>query len=181
MTTLVRHLERDEDDVALVIVHCHGVSASTGREFTLGGTTMNELERMRMPTLARSRSVVLLNACNTAKIVPSGPYSSRATRSFAELFLRKGASSVIATLGRVGNDHTVEFAYQLIHGPLANRRIAEVLLAFRVAALRQLREAQHRGQLDDAACARFLYSFMYVDFGHPDSVLHLTRPAKESR
>lgn len=174
MKALVGHLGRDEENVALVIVHCHGISASNGSDFTLAGTSMNELERMRMPTLARSHSVVLLNACNTAKIVPSGPHSSRATRSFAELFLRKGASSVIATLGRVSNDHTTDFAYQLIHRGSPDHRIARLLLSYRAEALRNLRDAVAGGNLDDAACARFLYSFMYVDFGHPDSILVLT-------
>ena len=94
-------LARDDLRFALMMVHCHGRNATDANQFTIAGLSMNTLANMPMPALARSRAVVVLNACNTAEAVPVGPQVPRATRSFAEVFLQKGASAVIATTGAV--------------------------------------------------------------------------------
>jgi hypothetical protein len=166
---LVGQLGHGHPDTALVLIHCHGVDATNAQLFSLAEMTMNKLDVYDMPALASPGAVVLLNACNTAKLVPVSPATYRATRSFAELFLRKGAVSVIATLGRISLDHAYAFTEKLLNHK--ERRIAALLLAHR---------RHYAGKVTDPAAQHtstdfenFFYGFMYVCFGHPDTVLEL--------
>ncbi|MEW2144208.1 CHAT domain-containing protein [Micromonospora vinacea] len=177
MEGLLAELGRADLRFALLMMHCHGVNATNANEFKLAGITLTDLEYRPMPAVQGSRPVVVLNACNTAKGVPVGPESQVANRSFAELFLRKGAASVVATLGNVGLEHTQEFVYQLLNADGDDRRVARFLrrhrarYAARVAIERVPEEWNYR---------EFFYSFMYVCFGHPDTTLHLQGPAREA-
>jgi len=171
MDTLLGELNRNDLRLGLVLVHCHGVNATNANEFRLAERTLNEIEDSPMAALKHSEAVVILNACNTAKIVPVGPHAHRATRSFAEMFLRKGASSVIATLGKVGLDHTHEFTFQLLNATDDDRRISRFLMHHRRTYVQRLADPTR----DDARYEQFFYSFMYVCFGHPDTTLEVTQ------
>jgi CHAT domain len=166
---LTRELSNRELLFGLLLVHCHGINATNANEFRLAERTLNEIEQYEMAALDRSKAVVILNACNTAKLVPVGPHATRATRSFAEMFLRKGASSVIATLGQVAVDHTVEFTFRLFEAA-TGQRISKILLDHRKRYADRLADP-HRG---DAKYEQFFYCFMYVCFGDPETTLKLT-------
>jgi len=161
----------DDPDLrfGLLLVHCHGINATNANEFRLAGRTLNEVELADMPALASTGAVVLLGACNTARIVPVGPDSTRATRSFAETFLRKGASTVIATLGQVDLDHAHEFVFQLLDAE-SGHRVSELLLAHRRRYADRLRKAPRGSEPYQA----FFNSFMYVYFGNPETTLEIT-------
>ncbi|WP_436534209.1 CHAT domain-containing protein [Actinoplanes sp. HUAS TT8] len=173
LTGLVGQLGPGHPDAALVLINCHGVDATDAQSFSLAELSMNKLDAYDMPALASPGAVVLLNACNTAKLVPVSPASYHATKSFAELFLRKGAVSVIATLGRISLLHTYTFTEKLLYDE--ERRIAALLLDHRrrYANLVAVPGAGTR----PADFENFFYGFMYVCFGHPDTILDLTGEA----
>lgn len=179
MLGLLDLLDQDDLQFALLFVHCHGVNATNGRTFELGGVALNEFTDREMRALSSCQSVVILNACNTAKIVPAGAYSTLANRSFAELFLRQGASTVVATLAQVGLDHTHDFARGLIRAEGAEKRIATFL---RMRRLRHARKVMRPKGVDTRKSwhfEEFFYSFMYVCFGHPDTEVHLVETKAE--
>jgi hypothetical protein len=169
MRGLVDQLGPGQPGAALVMIHTHGVDDRNGQVFGLAEMTMNKLNAFDMPALGSPGAVVLLNACNTARLVPVSPASYRATRSFAELFLRKGAASVIATLGPVGLDHTYAFTDKLLNSN--QRRVSALLLEHR---RRYARKVADPGTTHHAAdFENFFSGFMHVCFGHPDTVLAL--------
>jgi hypothetical protein len=169
MEALREQLARKDLRIGVLLVHCHGVNAADANQFELAGATLNEMESWDMPALAVSRTIVILNACNTAKLVPVGEHAQRATRSFAEMFLRKGASTVIATLGKVGMDHTHDFTLDLLTAEGTDRRVSQFLMRHRRDYADRLADpARGPGRYE-----RFFYSFMYVCFGHPETALRL--------
>lgn len=173
----LRELAREDLRFALMVVHCHGEHTSDATRFTIAGLPMNELHHQSMPALTASRAVVVLNACNTAKVVPVGADVPRATRSFAEIFLDKGASAVIATAGEVDMDQTHDFMKRLIHGAGEDCRLSSLLLAWRKYHVDRI---MGRPRNDPALPGRlkdFFHAFLYVYFGHPDSTLQVIRDA----
>ena len=162
---------------ALMMVHCHGEGASDANRFTIAGKSLNTLANKPMPALTRSRAVVILNACNTAKPVPVGPQVPRATRSFAEVFLAKGASAVIATVGPVDLDQTREFVYHLVGTAGDERRLSQLLLSWRRYHVDRLMQCGDNDPKRPGYIQDFFHAFMYVYFGHPDSTLEITDAA----
>ena len=175
----LRELGREDLRFALMMVHCHGEHAENANRFTIAGLTMNDLDHQPMPALTASRPVVILNACNTAMVVKAGRDVPRATRSFANVFLNKGASAVIATVGEVDLDQTHDFMTLLFKGAAENHRVSALLLAWRKYHAdrimgRSRTDPELPGLLKD-----FFHAFLYVYFGHPDSTLRLTRGGAE--
>ncbi|MDG4773610.1 CHAT domain-containing protein [Solwaraspora sp. WMMD792] len=171
--TWLRELARDDLRFALMMVHCHGENATDANQFTIAGLPLNELHHRPMPALAASRAVVVLNACNTAKVVPVGADVPRATRSFAEMFLDKGASAIIATVGEVDLDQTHDFTRRLVNGGGHDHRLSSILLSWRKyhvdrVTSRAPDDPDLTGRLKD-----FFHAFLYVYFGHPDSILQI--------
>ncbi|MEV0567777.1 CHAT domain-containing protein [Dactylosporangium sp. NPDC050588] len=176
MPTVQQLLARLDDDAlrfALILVRCHGLFDEDGN-YQLGGMTRDECDEYRMPALRQSNAVVLLNACDSATAERTGRHAYRATSSFAELFLRRGAFSVVATVGPVAFDHSHEFAARLLEVPDEDQRLGTVLLEHRRhaadGALRRPGEPDLREEHD---FEYFFQSFAYVHFGHPDTVLRL--------
>lgn len=177
MWQLLTALNSSEQEFGLVLVRCHGVYGETTSEFELGGMKMTHYHEFRMTGLQTFPAVVFLNACDTASMTAPGRHSFVATRSFAELFLRRGANSVLATLGQIDHDHSHEFAVRLLEAEGVEQRLAALLLEHRRQAVRRVRlrpddlQADSRDEFDFES---FFQSFAYVCFGHPDTVLQLT-------
>ncbi|MBW6433555.1 CHAT domain-containing protein [Actinoplanes hulinensis] len=173
---LLTELSDKTRHVGLVMLRCHGAYEANDGDFCLGGENIGTYEiDYGMPLLERSPAVVLLNACDSGTPKPAGPNSFVATQSFAELFLRRGAYSVIATLGPISIDYSHDFAYELLDSYDREQRIAEILLRRRRRAAakvaRRIPDTREDADYDD-----FFQSFGYVYFGHPDTTLRLALP-----
>ncbi len=92
---------------------------------------------------------------------------------FIELFLAKGARGVIGTLGAVGDSHAANFAHDLIQESLRspNLSVAALLRKLRLRVVENLPEQPTTQDL-----LPFIYTFMYVYYGNPMTVLRLTPP-----
>jgi len=171
----LRELAREDLRFALMIVHCHGEHAEDATRFTIAGLPMNELHHQPMPAV--TASVVILNACNTAKVVPVGANVPRATRSFAEMFLDKGASAVIATVGEVDLDQTHDFMKRLVDGAGDNRTVSHLLLAWRKYHIDRVTGHAHNDPALPGRLKDFFHAFLYIYFGHPDSTVQVVQSA----
>jgi hypothetical protein len=131
---------------------------------------------MALPGLARSRSVVFLNACNSARGVIDRALGDRLNRNFAEIFLRQRAAAVVATLAEVEIGHSAALAKRIVrdardHGGV---RLPEFLRQHRARyasllpgdTLNPTREEQMK-------ILAFLFASVFAYFGHPESVFRL--------
>ncbi|WP_425553519.1 CHAT domain-containing protein [Dactylosporangium salmoneum] len=125
-------------------------------------------------TLRASRTLVLLNACGSARLLGDDRLGEELTRSFAEIFLRRGARGVIATTGDVRKLVSAEFVQQLLMG--TEQHDVSVPTALRAYRARLAADVKH-GERDDArAEARlvaFFNGFMYLYFGNPHTLLRM--------
>lgn len=172
MHALYRRLMEDIPEVALVVARYHGHRGDDGRNSRLGKSSLDRLSDP-MPGLARAGAIVLLNGCNTARPVGADG------RSFAEVFLRRGARGVIATTGDISIDHSHDFAARLMEACVRDHVvIAEQLMRHRAEYARRVALANQ--EEDRAPYAAefegFFDAYTYVYFGHPYARLRICPP-----
>ncbi|MGW7385344.1 hypothetical protein [Streptomyces sp. NPDC054794] len=167
----------------LLLIRCHGKYSEDIEEFRLGGVPLPELsEDWEMDALQETGAAVLINSCVSARPVVDRRYNAAVPRNFAEVFLRWGASAVIATVAEVSKAHAHDFAARLVrsarHGPV---NLADELMKHRAYYARRAERALAAGDEDGAeeALEAFFTSFMYAYFGHPGTTLTLEAPGRE--
>ncbi|MEV4830535.1 CHAT domain-containing protein [Micromonospora sp. NPDC049257] len=173
MDALLTSLAEDGRGVGLVHVWTHGTVGDTGDRATLGGLSRDRIGAYRMGALRAGRTLVLLNACSGAQLMGDTDFGERASRSFALIFLRRGAPGVIATAGQV----EPAFSRDLLEHLLTVAAVGEVRLS---AALRDYRArlAAGVGDLTRAGTdlyplRAFIYGVMYQYIGRLDTTLRL--------
>ncbi|GIF44155.1 CHAT domain-containing protein [Actinoplanes xinjiangensis] len=179
LVALLRDLDLEERRFGLVYVRAHGEYGADLRSAKLGGISLSRFETLRLRAMRASGSVVMLNACNSARPVFDPAMGDRANRNFAEVFLRRHARAVLATMGEVPTGSSAALARRMI--VLARSggvRIPEFLRQHRAGSARGLPadtltlDAEQREAIRD-----FLYASRYVYFGHPDAVFVLGEPS----
>jgi hypothetical protein len=168
----------------LVYMGCHATHGARLDEVTLARKTWSELRRRSMPSLTDGNTLVCLNACDSARPLDNHGRGDHSLRSFPELFLRKGAGACIATSGTVGDDVAHRLIRDLVDQVCTDPElpVARALREFRARAVARLpdRLPTVSNDLDefDAPGQRpillFLYSFMFLYFGHPSTTLRLS-------
>jgi hypothetical protein len=176
----VEQLRQESDRFALVFMACHGICMEDIRAAALGSLRdarqrmrLAELRGCDLALLRRSRAIVFINACHSGRLRAEGKYLRDAyRRGFAELFLSKGARGVIGTLGGVNDSYAAEIARDLLRE--ASRRperpVAALLCELRARAASALAPEPGEREL-----LRFIYTFMYVYYGNPSTMLRLRR------
>ncbi|MGW4803254.1 hypothetical protein [Kitasatospora sp. NPDC004272] len=184
----MRRLDRPEDGpLGLVMLRCHGFYAPTAGEFVIGGPSLNRFTGYPMKRLQEFRPPVVLNSCSSGQAIEDDRLPGRPVRSFVELFLRHGASAVVAVIGDIDSGHSHDFATRLLRTATEKPvNLAGVLQEHRRHYHRALTHApsgQDASAQDPADLEenyrRFLTSFLYVYYGHPDTTLHLTPPGSD--
>jgi hypothetical protein len=171
MLDLMSRIEQPALQFGLMVIRCHGKYSRDTRKFKLADLSLNAYTEFGMRALKKSGAVVLLNACVSGRPVVDERHPGTATRSFAELFLRYGAGGVIATTGDIDLNHSHDFAVRLLSNAENNPvNIAEALRAHRHHYAKQVR-FQPGVQRTEQQFKEFFASFMYVYFGHPDTIL----------
>ncbi|MFD7734929.1 CHAT domain-containing protein [Kitasatospora phosalacinea] len=178
--TFMRRLDRPEDGpFGLVMIRCHGFYSPSGREFSIGGPSLNRLAGYPMKTLRAFTPPVVLNSCSSGQAIEDDRLPDRPVRSFVELFLRQGASAVVAVIGDIDSDHSHEFATRLLRTATDRPvNLAEALREHRRYYYQRIEREPSGSDTPDPEqdYKRFLTSFLYVYYGHPDTTLHLTPP-----
>ncbi len=172
------HLQRNDDICSFIYIACHGSFKNNLKEIALGSLS-NQQQQLKLMALYKcqlhlvkqSQGIVFINACHSAReqAHSSIPHSYRI--GFIELFLRQGARGVIGTLGAVGDTHAAKFARELIEESLSfpNLSVAALLKKLRLKVVKNLPNEPTTQDL-----LPLIYTFMYVYYGNPMTVLRLT-------
>jgi hypothetical protein len=172
MWTLLRWLERRHEPFGLVMIRCHGSEPDAQGRQALCEISYNEYDHKDYPALAYNGALVFLNACFGAA---SNGDPSQQPAHFSELFLRKGASGVIAATSDIDIVHAQELAEDLLTEAITNPlNIANWLRRWRCEYAEKAEQAVELSPQHDQenAFKRFFEAFKYVYFGHLDSTLH---------
>ncbi|WP_433789134.1 hypothetical protein [Actinoplanes sp. CA-252034] len=175
---LLRMLESEARHFGLVYVRAHGRHGDTLHSATLDGISLAKFETLQLRAVRASGSLVLLNACNSARPVFDPALGDHANRNFAEIFLRHRARAVVATIGEVPTSTSAALARSLIAQARSRGvRLPEFLRDRRARAARDLpADTLDLEPGEQEAIQDFLYASRYVYFGHPDTVFMLEEP-----
>lgn len=174
------HLQQSDFRCGLVYIYAHGTSSQRLHEITLYTDDNNREQPLKLSDLYQcslnliksSRSIVFINACHSARQQASQCYCV----GFVKEFLAKGAQGVIGTLGPVGRTYAAEFAHELIEeswqsqSQSRNLSVAELLRDLRSKRIKKFLEPDQKDWIS------LIYTFMYVYYGNPKTVLRLTPP-----
>ncbi|MBD2039250.1 CHAT domain-containing protein [Microcoleus sp. FACHB-672] len=172
------HLQRNDANCGFVYISCHGTYGSDFRKFTLGSGKDEQqqlkllaLRNCQLNLVKNSQGIVFINACHSGReqAHSSIPHSYR--MGFIELFLASGARGVIGTLGTVGDSYAAKFAYDLIQESLRSPNLSVAAL---LQELRFKMVANFPDKPTNEEWESFIYTFMYVYYGNPMTVLRLT-------
>ena len=170
------HLHEVESQVSLIFIASHGFLEEDGRAAALGeksakGTriSLRELEGRDLRFLKTWRSIVFMNACHSGRL--RRDQRSQERSGFATYFLQQGAAGVVGTMGEVKDEYAPRIAEDFLseYRNSPSLSVAEVLQSIRAKALRKLQATE-----TDEHAYLFLFTFMYVYYGNPMTVLRLT-------
>jgi hypothetical protein len=164
--------------VGLVYVACHGDYAQDYFDFRLDrSVSVSDIDGHGLAGLASARPVVFLNACHSARMIDaSADLGEQALAGFTEVFLRRGAAAFIGASGAVQEPAAQAVVRALLEQIRAtpDRPVAHVLRDYRRSV------APVSGELPigderavSVALLPFLYTFMYLYFGNPQTTLRL--------
>lgn len=180
MTNLLKELE-DENNVGrygLVYVRGHGRHSQLRKGATLADVSLLKISGLQLDALRGSNTLIFLNACNSARQVSDKTPGDSTSRNFAEVFLRRQAAGVVATLAEVGVAYSATLPRKLVaqarHGGV---RIPQFLREERANEARGLpKNTLGLSPDEQQKILSFLRLSMFVYFGHPESVFKLAAP-----
>lgn len=177
-------LREGDPTAALIYIYCHSHPGSSIIQTTLGYLDDEEqvidtsyiLDSERK-LLRESKPIVFLNACGTSRLPMSDEYLQGTSAGFANVFLKRGAVGVIATLAPVQpalaailGEHVITIARK----PDKEgrwRSVPEVLRVLRFEIHQQFKNAELMEDIDSAD--HYVHAFLYVYFGIPRAYLEL--------
>ncbi|NER93246.1 MAG: CHAT domain-containing protein [Symploca sp. SIO1B1] len=171
-------LQQNDSSCGFVYISSHGTFSKKLHEIAIGSLDKKEqqlkllaLRQCSLNLFQSSRSIVFINACHSSRQEAASFIPRGYCVGFVELFLAKGARGVIGTLGAVGDDHAAKFAHDLIQESLRSPKlsVAALLRELRFRVVKNLPEQPTTQDL-----LPFIYTFMYVYYGNPMTVLRLT-------
>jgi len=175
MTQLLDLLEDMTRIVGFVYVRCHGTHGASLEKTSLAEVTLASLGARTLRALQKSNPLIFLNTCNSARAVVDRSLGERANRTFAEVFLRRRARAVIATLAEVPVGHSNALARRLVKEAQSGHvALAERLREHRAKYANSLpSHTANLGETEQDAIKAFLFASMFVYFGHPDTTFRL--------
>jgi hypothetical protein len=180
MTGLLRKLEDEAnaDQYGLVYIRGHGKHSNLRRGATLADVSLLKISGLQLRALRGSRTLVFLNACNSARQVPDTGPGDSTSRNFAEVFLRRHATGVVATLAEVGATYSASLPRKLvIQARAGGVRIPEFLRTERAKEAQGLPKNTLGLSADEQQkILSFLRVSMFAYFGHPEAVFKLAAP-----
>ncbi|BAZ21097.1 hypothetical protein NIES4073_19750 [Kalymmatonema gypsitolerans NIES-4073] len=175
-------LKQNQYDLALIFIACHGDFGNDVFDMALKEDDktrllgLMQLYNWKLNLLKKSQSIVFINACHSGRLRKDDKYIRRQDyrTGFATYFLEQGAKGVIGTLGEVDNMCAAKIARNLIeqcHDEKCNNNLSVAELLQRIRA-----QAVQRVNSEDTpeAWKAFIYTFMYVYYGNPMTVLRLS-------
>ena len=177
MQELLDYLNEGTARYGLVYVFGHGRHSSHASAASLAGVRLDAIQYFQLPVLRASRSVVILNVCNSARPVRDKTYRDDVNRSFVEFFLRQGATAVVSMMGEVPVIDAVLMAKELIEQARDEGvRLPEHLRKHRAARAARLPRAKlDLAPREQDAIRAFLYASVFAYFGNVEYVFRLAQ------
>ena len=178
ITKFHSHLQRDDLGFGLIYIAGHGTFSDNHREIAIGSLKdmqqqlkLRDLNRCTFNLLKKSEGIVFINTCHSGRYQTHSCIPNGYRLGFVELFLRKGARGVIGTLGGVGDKYAAEIARDLMQACIdsPSLSVAALLRDIRAKVVADLAKEPTQDNL-----LAFIYTFMYVYYGNPMTVLRLT-------
>ncbi|NEQ66207.1 MAG: CHAT domain-containing protein [Symploca sp. SIO2D2] len=179
------YLPQVQHDVALMYIASHGFfgddisDVTFGEErkfFNIGKETRTSLMQLRywnFSFLKTCDTVVFMNACHSGRLRRDYEFqTSEFYMGFPTFFLKKGARGVIGTLEKVNDKYAAQIAHNFFQEYRSNPELSvpEILRNLRSQAAKKLQS----GVTKPENWNLFFYTFMYVYYGNPMTVLRLT-------
>jgi hypothetical protein len=124
--------------------------------------------------LKESGCIVFMNACHSGRLHRDNRnINDDHRKGFATLFLKKGARGVIGTLGKVSDKYAPQVTENFFMEYLRDqsRPVADILREIRAKAAQDFAGDKRNKE----KTLLFIFTFMYVYYGNPITVLQLTK------
>jgi hypothetical protein len=190
---LFERLESESLPLALVYIACHGEFGSAPEDCKLDSLSVARASIFegQLPGLTAQSTLAFLNACYSgSEGIDTDKYDDGALRGFADYFLDRGATGVLAATGAVGTNDAHKLARQLftmLEGnpgltvPRALRRLradrmTELETAERELTKKQTRRDDRRMHVPQADLAAFDQAALVEDTNDTAALLPLLYP-----
>jgi hypothetical protein len=167
------HLQIKSTNSSFIYIAAHGIFSKDHDDIAIG-VLNNEKQQLKLIDLdmnpLKTGGIVFLNTCHSGQHQTHSRIPNCRV-GFVELFFRKGAKGVIGTLGGVGDRYAARIARDLMQACWGSPSlsVAALLRDIRAKVVADLAAEQTQDNL-----LAFIYTFMYVYYGNPMTVLRLT-------
>lgn len=177
------YLEQINSEISLMFIASHGFFGDDitqmylGEDDTRQRISLIQLYDYDFDFFKSCRSIVFMNACHSGRLRRDkklGIINHNYRIGFATFFLKKGAKGVIGTLGKVIDQYAAKVTSNFFAEYQRNPHlpVAAILRNIRAEAAKNFRanKTEENKRL-------FIFTFMYVYYGNPMTVLRLNSPA----
>jgi CHAT domain-containing protein len=176
----LRKLHQVKSPVSLVFFASHGFLSEEVLDAALGEADQKhrvsfaELCGWDFKFLRSDRSIVFMNACHSGRLRRERQITGQ-RMGLATFFLERGARGVIGTMGEIEDRYAPKIAQCFLeeYQNAPNQSVATILRRMREQVLRNL-----QADPSEENWAFFLFTFMYVYYGNPMTILRLTLGGK---
>jgi hypothetical protein len=171
-------LDRLEQDAPIAFMYfaAHGEYSADMTALTVGRLRLKDFAFGPLPALMRSHSLVFLNACHSGRLLNDQRINA-SLFGFAEMFLRKGAATVVGAAGKVEDARARQVAMEVINQLAGETKVSIAEAVRRVRANSTSRIYGRDPAIGDLK--NFIYTFMYVCYGNPYTTLRGTLERSE--
>jgi hypothetical protein len=178
----LRELNQPKKPVGLVFVASHGFlsedvfDAALGEKDKQHRVSLSELCGWDFEFLKSDRSIVFMNACHSGRLRRDSQFTGQ-RMGLATFFLERGAGGVIGTMGEIEDRYAPKIAQHFLkeYQNAPNQSVAGILRQMREQALKNIKTDP-----SEENRALFLFTFMYVYYGNPMTVLRLSASGGQS-
>ena len=173
-------IDQVESEVGLIFVASHGLFKDDMSDIALGEQqagnqqiSLMDLYTWDFNAFRTDPTIVFLNACHSGRLSRKDQFNvfdPKYRKGFATFFLERGAKGVVGTLGKVGDRYAAQIAQSFFaeYRRNPNLTVAEILRNLRADIARKLQAGKSKENW-----YLFLYTFMYVYYGNPKTVLEI--------
>lgn len=177
----LQQLHQIQSPVSLIFMASHGFlseevfDSEIGEQNPKQRISLSEFYGWDFDFLRTYRSIIFMNACHSGRLRRDRQYTNQ-RMGLATFFLERGARGVIGTMGEIQDQYAPRIAqaflaeYKNEDNPRLS--VAAVLRKLRQQALNKIQNLDPSPSDDD--WSMFLFTFMYVYYGNPMTVLRFT-------
>jgi hypothetical protein len=172
----LQKLHRVTSPVSLVFFASHGFLSDDVFDAALGESdkkhrvSYTELCGWDFDFLKSDRSIVFMNACHSGRLFRESQFTGMKI-GLATFFLERGARGVIGTMGKIEDRYAPKIAQCFLeeYKNAPDQSVATILRRIREQSLQNLQTNP-----SEENWSMFLFTFMYVYYGNPMTVLRLS-------